>query len=301
MFDKKTVLVTGCSSGFGLLASVSLAKSGFYVFASMRNLAKGKVLEKIIKQDPERDQMDIEIIQLDVCQPASIKNALNKIKKKTKKIDVLVNNAGVGLGGFFEDTSLKDFETLFKTNVFGLVSVTKKVIPMMRESKGGHIINISSIAGRLANPAMSAYAASKYAVEAISQSLYYEVRPFGIKVVLIEPGSFKTEIFAKNLQMAEDSSNKQSVYHDTSSFLLKLSQKRVMKWGGNPQKVADLIVRVAKDKHPRLRYPIGKDIKAMLLLRKLFSNKLIDYLTVKVMQRFYKKTMGIIFLNYLPK
>jgi NAD(P)-dependent dehydrogenase (short-subunit alcohol dehydrogenase family) len=184
MDNQRVILITGCSSGFGLLTAARLAAKGHFVWASMRDLSRKKLLE----DELAKRQTQAFIRELDVTKPSTIKKVIEEIQKTHFHIDVLVNNAGYGLAGFFEDLSEEEIRAQMEVNFFGVQSVCREVIPLMRRRSQGKIINISSIAGRVASPCLGAYNTSKWALEAFSESLYYELGLFGISVSLVEPG-----------------------------------------------------------------------------------------------------------------
>ena len=189
----KTAIVTGSSSGFGLLTAIELALKGFTVIATMREVNKGKPLLDLAKEKQVADF--IHVLPLDVTSQDSIR-LFQTLLAEYPTIDVLVNNAGFALGGFSEELSVEAYRSQFETNFFGLIAVTQAVLPSMRAKKQGRIINMSSISGRFGFPGLSAYVASKYALEGYSESLRLELKPFGIDVSLIEPGSYQTNIWA---------------------------------------------------------------------------------------------------------
>jgi NAD(P)-dependent dehydrogenase (short-subunit alcohol dehydrogenase family) len=251
----KTVLITGCSSGFGMLAAVSLAKNGWGVFATMRDVAKRGRLDAALATAG----VTAEVLALDVTSQASIDACVAQVMTGAGKIDALVNNAGIGIGGFVEDLTLDDVRRQFETNFFGVVAVTKAVLPHLRAARSGRIVNISSIGGRTANAILSAYNASKYAVEGFSESLSFETRLFGVDVVLIEPGTFKTEIFEANRQVAPGARNSQSPYFEATRALEAQIDKLYARAAGDPQKVADAIVHALTVAKPEMRYLVGAD------------------------------------------
>ena len=187
----QVALITGCSSGIGHETALMLARNGFHTFATMRDTKKSNSLAK----RSEKEKLALKILELDVNDDKSIENAISRVKSEAKRIDVLINNAGYGLVGFFEDLTLDEIRNQFETNFFGVLNITKKVIPIMRLQKTGTIVNISSGAGQVGFPGISAYASSKFAVEGFSESLMYELSPFGVKVIIIEPGVVKTNFF----------------------------------------------------------------------------------------------------------
>lgn len=184
--EQKVVVVTGSSSGIGYATVLRLARSGYFTFATMRNPAKGIDLIKAA----ENERLPIQVEQLDVTDLDSIKDFMARVGR----IDILVNNAGYFLMGALEDLSIKEIQDQLDTNLLGTIRVTQQVLPLMRAQGSGTIVNISSGVGRFGMPSMSAYVATKFAMEGLSESLAYEVAPFGIKVILVEPGVVKTKI-----------------------------------------------------------------------------------------------------------
>ncbi|MFY9872747.1 MAG: SDR family oxidoreductase, partial [Candidatus Nitrosopolaris sp.] len=185
---QKVAVVTGSSSGIGKKTALTLAKNNFLTYATMRDPKKGRVL----KSQADKEKLPLKIVELDVTKDASVNNAIQSITNETSRIDVLVNNAGYGLMGAFEDLPIEEIKAQFETNLFGLIRTTQAVLPIMRKQNSGFIVNISSGAGRFGFPGGSAYVSTKFAVEGLSESMSYELEPFGIKVILIEPGFVKT-------------------------------------------------------------------------------------------------------------
>jgi NAD(P)-dependent dehydrogenase (short-subunit alcohol dehydrogenase family) len=192
--SQKVAVVTGSSSGIGFETSLALARNGYLTYATMRNLQKSKVLEGIAQEE----NLSLKAIEMDVDCDLSVKNAIDRIIDESGRIDVLVNNAGFGLFGSLEDLEMGDIKRQFETNVFGVIRVTKNVLPTMRLRQYGIIVNISSIAGLAGIPSQTMYCGTKFAVEGLSESLSFEVEPFGIKVIIVEPGVINTE-FARDL------------------------------------------------------------------------------------------------------
>ncbi|HET7390411.1 MAG TPA: SDR family oxidoreductase [Nitrososphaeraceae archaeon] len=190
MKAEKVAVVTGTSTGIGYETSLILARNGFLTYATMRNLDKSENIKLIAT----KEELPIHVKQLDVTNDASVKNAVQTILSETGRIDVLVNNAGYVLSGAFEDLAMDEIKAQYETNVFGLIRTTQAVLPTMRNQKTGIIVNISSAAGRFGYPSGSAYVSTKFAVEGLSESMSYELEPFGIKVVVVEPGVIRTNI-----------------------------------------------------------------------------------------------------------
>ena len=188
-------VVTGSSSGIGFETSLLLARSGFYTYATMRNINRSEPLLDIAK----KDTLPLKVIPLDVNNDNSVKEAIGRIMQKFERIDVVVNNAGYGLIGALEDIPMEQIKSHFETNLFGAIRIIQAVLPIMRKQRNGTIVNVSSMGGRIAFPLSSTYSGNKFALEGITESLSYEVEQFGIKVILIEPGVVKTN-FAANLK-----------------------------------------------------------------------------------------------------
>ncbi|MEN2440719.1 oxidoreductase [Bacillus sp. JR_21] len=264
--NKKIAIVTGASSGFGLLAAVKLARS-FFVIATSRQPEKAEQLRELAAAHNVSDS--IHITTLDVTDEQSIVS-FGKAVSAYAPIDLLVNNAGTAYGGFVEDVPMEHFRQQFETNVFGVIHVTKTVLPYIRKHGGAKIINVSSISGLTGFPALSPYVSSKHALEGFSESLRIELLPFGIETALIEPGSYKTSIWSTSLSNFMSVPADDSAYHQYYKKILSYVQKNGEE-SGDPQEVADLIYQLATKQHIKnLRYPIGKGIKLTLLFRSLF-------------------------------
>jgi NAD(P)-dependent dehydrogenase (short-subunit alcohol dehydrogenase family) len=272
---KKTAIITGASSGFGLYCTLELAKQGFHVVATMRDIEKSKLLLKMAKEQNIADHITVH--SLDVTSSHSI-NEFSPTLLNYPSIDVLINNAGFALGGFSEEVTVEEYKRQFDTNFFGVIAVTQKVLPFMRAQGHGRIINMSSISGRMGFPGLSPYVSSKHALEGYSESLSLEVKPFGIDVVLVEPGSYKTNIWASvdSLELHLD-----SPYRSYFSALIKKIDSGKTEHG-NPQEVAKLIANLASQENsPDLRYPIGKGVKRNLFLKNVLSWKRIENVIIK--------------------
>ncbi|KQL46313.1 short-chain dehydrogenase [Brevibacillus choshinensis] len=278
MQKRPVALVTGASSGFGKHSSYALVKAGFTVIASMRDVKKRGPLDKIAKMNIPAEHM--EVISLDVTSQQQIEESIRSIIERHGRIDLLVNNAGYACGGFTEELSAEDWRKQFDVNVFGLIDVTRAVLPHMREQRCGRIINISSISGRFGFPGLAPYAASKHAVEGFSESLRLELRPFGIYVSLIEPGSYRTSIWQKGLEHTSRSSS--SPYAVQMQKLLA-SVEQIIEHAPEPDEVIATIVHAATTPKPRLRYPIGRGVKLTIAMKNLLPWKWIEAIVVKKM------------------
>jgi NAD(P)-dependent dehydrogenase (short-subunit alcohol dehydrogenase family) len=276
---KKTAIVTGSSSGFGLLSCIELALKGFVVAATVRDTQKSEALLTLAKEKGVLDS--IQIYQLDVTSEQSIQGFEVKLKS-FPAIDVLVNNAGFAVGGFSEELAVDDYRRQFETNFFGVIAVTNAILPIMRSQGHGRIINISSISGKLGFPGLSAYTASKHALEGYSESLRLELKPLGIDVCLIEPGAYQTNVWSSvdTLEINPDS----PYYPFMKSILTELETGKTSY--GDPNEVAQLVVKIASAaKTPALRYPIGKGVKMNVLLKNTLPWRLLENVILKRISR----------------
>jgi short-subunit dehydrogenase len=262
----QVALITGCSSGIGYETALMLARNGFHTFATMRNTKKSNSLEEIIK----KERLDLNIRELDVNDDTSIEKTINCIKSEANRIDVLINNAGYGLVGFFEDLTLDEIRNQFETNFFGVLNITKKIIPIMRFQKSGTIINVSSGAGQVGFPGISAYVSTKFAIEGFSESLMYELFPYGIKVVIIEPGVIKTNFF-RNCIVSEHSMKKSSPY-SRSLDKFQRNVELMQEHATSPINVAKVIMQVLGNNEPKQRYIVGNDVAMILEAKKSLSD-----------------------------
>ena len=256
----KIALITGCSSGIGMLTAIDMAKAGFRVVATMRDLSRNTRVMQAASEAGIAERLDVR--RLDITEFESLPAVVAEVMKDHGRIDVLVNNAGYALGGFAEDIQLEELRSQFDTNFFGHVALTRAVMPTMRAQGvssgfGGHIIMISSISGLVSNPVTSSYSASKHALEGWSESLRIEARALGIKVVLVEPGAFDTEIWERNAHIGKLALSEESANKDRARRFANVVKAKLKK--GDTRKVARLITGIAQDPNPNLRYLIGKD------------------------------------------
>jgi NAD(P)-dependent dehydrogenase (short-subunit alcohol dehydrogenase family) len=260
-------VVTGSSSGIGLAASLALAKNGYLTYATMRNLAKQDSIQSIA----EKERLPVRTVQLDVTDENSVKNTIQSIISESGRIDLLVNNAGYGLTGAFEDIEIDEIKALYETNVFGVIRVTQAVLPIMRKQGSGRIINISSGAGRIGFPGSSAYVSSKFALEGLSESMAFEVEQFGIKTVLVEPGFVRTN-FAENIAIAKKAQEPRSPYSQMMQ-MMSSNRDRMFENASDADLIAAVVVEAATAKEPNLRYLAGKDVQQMVAAKKSMSDE----------------------------
>jgi NAD(P)-dependent dehydrogenase (short-subunit alcohol dehydrogenase family) len=271
--NKKVVaVVTGSSSGIGFETSLLLAKNGFFTYATMRNLDKSnKIIDLKLKE-----KLPLEVLELDVTDDKSVKEAIEKIANEQGTVNVLVNNAGYALVGPLEELSIQEFKEQFETNVFGAIRVTQAVLPIMRKQRHGTIVNISSIAGRIGFPLTSAYVSSKFALEGLSESMAYEIDQFGITVILIEPGVIKTN-FDHNLKLGK----KVSTTNDRNSPYADITEKRIAGFkprfeNGLPAiEVAKVILKAIRSRNvpSESRYLVGNDAFKLMEIRNNKSDR----------------------------
>lgn len=283
---KQVILVTGCSSGFGYLTALKFARKGWLTFASLRDVEC--VGAKELWEIRNRENLSLELVKIDVTEENSVKEGVAAVVKKVGKIDVLINNAGFGYLGPVEEFSIDEVKSQFETNVFGVLRMIKEVVPLMRLQNSGVVINLSSINGLVPFPLFSIYSSSKFAVETLSEGLRFELSHFGIKVALVEPGSFLTNFTANRKHPIifgrEDSSYKELVdnffrrYQKTHDQARKSFVSRI----ADPQKVADLIYKIANEKNPKPRYLVGGDAHLFYWLRKILPVAVWEWFLHKV-------------------
>jgi NAD(P)-dependent dehydrogenase (short-subunit alcohol dehydrogenase family) len=248
----KSVIVTGANRGIGLHTVLAFAGAGYQVFATMRSPEKADVLEKIVKEE----SLNIRIFSMDVNSDESVRHAIDSILLVNRQIDVLVNNAGIERHGSIEELTMTDFRSVMETNFFGVLRCTKALLPTMRKQRSGCIINIASVAGKVATSPLGAYSASKFALESISEALAMEMKPFNIRVGIVEPGIINTD-------MARDIGHSgNSIYPHVNRFggIFVASLQRPTP----PTLVAEKILEIAESGTWILRHPVGPDAKPYL-------------------------------------
>ena len=285
--NNKIILITGCSSGFGMLTAARLAAGGHTIYATMRNLQK----QDTLKLELEKRATKCQILHLDVTDDKSINKAIDTIEKQSHRLDVLINNAGYGIGGFFEDLSEDEIRSQFETNFFGVQKVTRSALPLMRTtaSKSGKdfstkIINISSAQGLSTLPGLGAYGASKFALEGFSESLYFEIQPFGIEVVILEPGTYLTKAIDEISHEAGTGLDTDSPYAKYAKRLKDLhSNILITKKGvGDPEDVAIMIEDIINRKRNKLRYLAGTQAKIRVWMRSILPFRWFSKIILKL-------------------
>ncbi len=269
--DKKVILITGISSGIGKELALLLDQSKYTIYGISR------------RENPELNMLGIKTYAVDITNSTALKNAVDNILKESKKIDILINNAGYGSYGAVEDVSIEEAKRQMNVNVFGLAEATKLVLPGMREQNYGKIVNVSSMAGKVWSPFGSWYHASKYAVEGFSNSLRLELEPFGIDVIVIEPGLIKTDwgiIAADNLEDKSKNGAYEKIAKGKAKDLREMytNNDKLTK----PIVIAEVIKKSIEVKRPKTRYLVGYSAKSAVLLQKYVSDRLFDKIIKKI-------------------
>jgi NAD(P)-dependent dehydrogenase (short-subunit alcohol dehydrogenase family) len=248
-YNKKVAVVTGSSSGIGYETALLLARNGFDTYATMRDMNKSKKITDTAK----KDSLPLQVLELDVTSDKSVVNAVDKILREKKRIDVVVNNAGYASAGSVEDSSIDEIKAQFETNFFGGVRVMQAVLPIMRRQRSGTIVNVSAAAGRIAFPLYAGYSSSKFALEVLSESMRYEVEQFGINVVLIEPGVIRTKIH-DNLKIARNAANPDSPCTQLMQKIFITFKSSLAENASPLIEVAKIILKAITSDNPEPRY-----------------------------------------------
>ncbi len=276
----KAALVTGASSGFGLLISLELAKAGYDVAAGLR---RPEAAAELLAQAEQADVTGrIHIFRLDICAEEQVKAVALALEQKFGRLDVLVNNAGEAVGGMVEEVPLGGWRKQMETNFFGTVSVTQHMLPLLRKSGRSKIILMSSISGRVGFPGYGPYAASKFALEGFGESLSMELMPFGIDVVLVQPGAYGTPIWNKSF--GELKVKEGSPYNALLKGVLDYSE-RTAKGSGDPQEVARLVARIASMSKPRFRYTLPRGTRMTARIKGVLPDRLFQRIIYRLLSR----------------
>jgi NAD(P)-dependent dehydrogenase (short-subunit alcohol dehydrogenase family) len=281
--QQQTVLITGGTDGLGKAAALHLAERGFRIFAAGRSAEKRQELDRVAAEK----KLPLETISLDVCDDASVKSAVQTVLQKTGAIDVLINNAGIGYMAVVEDLKLEDLRQQFETNLFGVLRVTQAVLPHMRERKRGRILMMSSVAGLVSPPTYGAYSSSKHALEGLSNALRLEMYPFGVEVILIEPGYIVTNFqqTAKSLAQPYVEAAPNGPYAKVYSGAWEGANKGRGGSKTTPEDCARVIREAIESSHPRARYTVTPLAAWAAFGRRILPDTLMD--------AFLRKKFGI--------
>ena len=265
---RKVVLVTGASSGKGKACAEHLAKRGWRVFGAQRRVPSGGA-------EP------VEMLAMDVTDDESVQRGVALVVERAGRLDAVVNNAGNALMGSVEDTSIEEAKAQLDTNFFGALRVCRAVLPQLREQGGGHIVNVSSLAGVLGLPFSGLYSASKFALEGMTESLRLETRRFGIRVSLIEPGDFRSNLSAAR-QTARAAAHSDAYREDFAR--VKAQQDEDEAGAPSPEPIGRLVEQIFSDSHPRLRYTIGMaSQRAVVPLKRLLPQRWFEAALTRVL------------------
>ncbi|MBI3893740.1 MAG: SDR family NAD(P)-dependent oxidoreductase [Candidatus Wallbacteria bacterium] len=258
------VLITGCGSGIGLATALALARAGYQVVAGVKSLEE----QGTLREDSRKEDLPVDIVPFDITDEASTQEVFHYLSLTYGRLHALVNNAGIAAGGFFEDLDDDEVRSIFETNFFGTARVTRLAIPLLRAAGSSYLIAISSMAGRLGVPAMSVYHATKFALEGLFECIYLELRPHGVRVVLVEPGLIRTSIMGSAFRLCRRFDDPASVNRDRAHKLWDGFQKRFERTAQPPATVAGEIQRILESHDPPLRQPAGLDSKIILFIQK---------------------------------
>jgi NAD(P)-dependent dehydrogenase (short-subunit alcohol dehydrogenase family) len=262
--DRPGVLITGCSSGIGEATAIRFSQEGYRVYATMRNPdGMSEPLKEALKGDEGH-----KVLALDVNDSVSIKRAIAEVQEESGRIDVLINNAGISSISSIEEIEMEEAKAVFETNVFGVLRVTQEVIRGMRERRSGTVVNVSSVAGRLVTAGHGIYAASKHALEAISESLAIEINQFGVRVILIEPGFISTAILSK----ADSIIIEDTPYTEHLARLVSMYEEAQLT-ADSPDAVAGCIVNALNDSSHGFRYVVGSGAQRAIDERSLLTDQ----------------------------
>ena len=271
---QQTVLITGATDGLGRAAALLLAEKGYRVFAAGRSAEKRAELDRLAAGK----KLPLESLELDVCDDGSVNRAVQQVLEKAGRIDVLINNAGVGLMAVAEELQLDDLRRLYETNIFGLLRVTQAVLPHMRARKSGRILMLSSVAGILTPPTYGAYSSSKHAVEALSNALRLELYPFNIDVILIEPGYIMTNFqqTAKDLAESYIEGSSASPYKKIYEGAIAGATSSRRESKTTPEDCARVILNAIESGHPKARYTVTPLARWAAFGRRVLPDTLMD-------------------------
>lgn len=272
----KVVLITGCRSGFGKEIAFEAARKGYIVYAGLRDLSTAGDLKS------GGENLRIFPLQLDITKPQDRVNAVERIMQEQGRLDILVNNAGVALGGFLEQLEEDELRNVYDVNVFGNWSMMKAVLPSMRKASRGLVINISSTSAIIPFPGFGAYGSSKFALEGMSEVWRHELHRFGVKVVLIEPGAYKTDIFTRNKKMSRGTLNEESPYYEIMKGTEEAFLAATSRIAREPEEIARFVIKIFETENPAMRYPIGPSSKARWFIRRFLPFGVIQFLFTRM-------------------
>lgn len=273
--DRQTVLVTGATSGLGHAAAILLAETGWRVFAAGRSRDRRRELDELAS----KRGLPLETVEMDVTSDDSVDRAFIELERRDAPVlDALVNNAGIAVIATVEEVAAEDWRLQFETNVFGPIRVARRALPAMRRRRRGRIVNMSSVGGKMSLPLFGPYSGSKFALEAISDAMRLELHPFGIHVVVIEPGYIRTgfESAAEQLSSRYVSGAERSPYRAVYEGFRRMWNQSTRDSKDRPEDCARVILRALTETSPRPRYAVTRGAKLMLFLRPFLSDRFLD-------------------------
>lgn len=278
---KGAILVTGASSGIGLETALHLAEAGYRVYATMRDLARRSDLDR----EARERQLSVEVLQLDITEPPSIRKAVETIAAGPTPLYGVVNNAGSILRGYFEDVTEAEIRRVVDANFFGTMAVTRAVLPLLREARRGRIVIMSSTGGRLGSPGNVAYCSSKFALEGFAECLSQELAVFNIRVSLVEPGFVRTELFGRNRNVADGAMAQGSPYAGWFRKLEELTDREVQNATTSTKDVAAAVLHIMETERPLLRYLVGRRARLLFSLRRYLPGETFDRVWIREITR----------------
>ena len=272
--EREVVVITGATDGLGRAAAVRLAEEGYRVFAAGRSAEKRASLA----QEAKEKRLPLETVEMDVCDDESVRRAVSEVESRAGAIDALVNNAGIAYVAVMEEVRLEHLQQQMETNFIGVVRVTQAVLPGMRKRGRGRIINVSSVAGKMAMPLFGPYSASKHALEGMSDALRLELHPFGIEVVMLEPAYIRTNMEASAVQLSAgyQAASETSPYAGHYRAFRRVWRERTRGSKATPEDFVRELLRALRETPPRARYPVTRRAKTVNWIKRLMSDRQLD-------------------------
>ncbi len=276
---QKVILITGCRSGIGLATALAAARAGHVVYAGLRDISTDAQLRAAAQG------LSVIPLQLDITEPKQRCEVVERILSEHGRIDVLINNAGIGIGGFLEELEEDELRNILEVNILGSWAMTKACLPTMRKQKSGLLLMMSSLSGRMAIPGIGAYCTSKFALEGMTETWRHELAPFGIDVVLIQPGAYRTDMIGDKRRICKAASDASSPYRVLSEKMMEWYDRTVVGKAANPNDLATQIVELLEHRAPALRYPMGPNT----FLRSIA----IRFFPFWIIERFFQRVLNV--------
>ncbi len=280
--ELRTVLITGGTDGLGRATALLLAQQGYRVFATGRNAERRAALDAVARER----KLPLETLEMDVCEDSSVDRAVAEVERRAGTVEALVNSAGIAVVAAMEEITQRDLHLQFETNVFGTVRVIQRVLPEMRERRRGRIVNMSSVGGVVANPLFGPYSGSKFAIEAVSDALRLELRPFGIHVVVIQPGYIPSGMESASAGLSSHYTHGAagSPYAQLYRNFLKFWKRSTANPRYGPEHCALVILRALRDTPPKPRYTVTRDARITRVVRRLLTDSMLDRMLIRALE-----------------